>query len=738
MWRDNMPKCLLISNRLPLTFNSNQNEFTPSSGGLVSAIKGISPEATGYEFEWIGLLTDDIEKEKIETLRGFNLGGIKLHPIEVRKKTYDLYYNKYCNNVLWPLFHYERSMVHYSSKSWESYLEINKIVADQICELAKEDDLVWVHDFHFLLVPGLVKSKRPHLKIGFFLHIPFPSSEIFREIPEREELLNSLTKCDVIGFHDLSYLNHFKNSVNRILGKNLEDISRVKAGVYPISIDTQHFIELANDPRTLEFIKNYSDVKKDETWILGVDRLDYIKGLVLKLKTFKEFLKKNPNLVGKIKLLQVVVPSRTDVTDYQTLKNKIEQIISSINGEFSTPNYTPIQYLYHSISEYELSALYQLSELLYIGSRRDGMNLVCLEYVVSQRNGCEGAVLLSEFAGAHSTLSYAYSINPWNIEDTCQKMLEALSTSKEERSSRIQEMKKFLLQYTSSNWAEIFLKDLENRLQVHPPLSISNDSYFDWMKDLKNKRILLFCDLDGTLAPIEPHPSLVTLSEKTKYLLQNIAEFKNINLIIISGRDKHFLEKEFLQKDLNFTLAACHGSCFYSLKDESWIDLIPPSDERWKESVKDILELYTKRTPQSFIEDKDYALTWHYRNSPESFSEFLANKLFIELEENLISKPVQVMRGKKVIEIKSLYANKGQFIRYWLAKMNEADLPDVVISIGDDVTDEDMFKVLQEQTDLNSYCVKVGSEKSTAKYFINDQNKVTPFLENIIRGHQAT
>jgi len=641
-----MPKCLLISNRLPLTFNSIKNEFTPSSGGLVSAIKGISPESTGYEFEWMGLLTDDIEKEKMESLRDFKFGGIKLHPLQVRKRTYDLYYNKYCNNVLWPLFHYERSMVHYSKQAWTSYLEINQIVADKICEVANDEDLLWIHDFHFFLVPGMVKSKRPQLKIGFFLHIPFPSSEIFREIPEREELLNSLIKCDVLGFHDLSYLNHFKNSVNRVLGANLEDISTVKAGVYPISIDTPHFIQLAQDPKTLDFLKNFSEEKKDHTWILGVDRLDYIKGLVLKLKTFKEFLKKNPTYVGKIKLLQVVVPSRTDVTDYQTLKNKIEQIISSINGEFSSPNYTPIQYLYHSISEYELSALYQLSELLYIGSRRDGMNLVCLEYVASQRDDQEGSVLLSEFAGAHSTLSYAYSINPWNLEDTCEKMLQALSTSQSDRSPRMSEMKQFLKQYTSSDWAQIFLNDLEQINQTQVPVSISNDDYFQWMEDLKNKKVLIFCDLDGTLAPIKELPSLVSLPIKTKTLLRNMKELKNFNFIILSGREQQFLEKQFLQNDLDFTLAAGHGSSFYSLKDKAWINLIPHSDDRWREDIKKILELYTQRTPQSFIEHKDSSLAWHFRNSPESFAEFLANKLFIELEENLRTNAIKIILHK--------------------------------------------------------------------------------------------
>ena len=371
-------KCLLISNRLPLTYNDKTQEFTASSGGLVSAIKGLDASVIGHQFEWMGIMTDDIDAQKIEELKSIPFGDFKCHPIVVPKEAYHYYYNCFSNNVIWPLFHYERSLVINTELGWKNYQEINSLVANEIISLADDEDIIWVHDFHFFLVPGLVKERRPDLKIGFFLHIPFPTSEIFRELPQRREIIQSLAQCDLVGFHDLSYMNHFRSSVQRILGECHLDLNDRKWGVYPISIDTDHFIDLTTKEQTVIFLEKYKATKKEMKWVLGVDRLDYIKGLKMKLQAFQEFLRKHPEQREKVQMVQIVIPSRTEVPEYQQLKEQVEILVSSINGEFGSPTYMPVYYLYHSVSEYELSALYQLSEVMYIGSRRDGMNLVCL------------------------------------------------------------------------------------------------------------------------------------------------------------------------------------------------------------------------------------------------------------------------------------------------------------------------------------------------------------------------
>lgn len=729
-----MPRCLLVSNRLPLAYHSKLKIFTPSSGGLVSAIKGLDPVKVGYDFEWMGILTNDISSDDIQKLKTHPVGNLPCHPIIVPKTLYDNYYNLYCNNVLWPLFHYERNMVKHSQEGWAAYCEVNQMVANAILDEARDTDTIWVHDFQLMLVPGMVKEKRPQLKVGFFLHIPFPSSEIFRELPQRKEILNSLLRCDQIGFHDLSYLNHFRSSVQRLIGE--VPTSEKTWGVYPISIDTEHFKNLAELPETEEWINKYSKSKKKMRWILGVDRLDYIKGILLKLQAFRHFLKRFPEEREKVQLVQIIIPSRTEVSQYKNLKREIEQMVSSINGEFGSPAWMPVQYIYHSVCEPELSALYQLSDVLFISSRRDGMNLVSLEYVMSQKDQYPGVILLSEFAGAHSTLSYAMSINPWNVTDTVMRLKDALHHPEVKRKKEMRAMKDFLTKYTSSDWAKFILRDLViEHKKSEVVKQLPEHGKFEWMKDLKGKRVLFFCDLDGTLAPISPHPKDVRLQDSTIDLLQEISENKNCEFVVVSGRDKEFLEEQFLDYDFNFPLAACHGAYSFSPKDNLWHNLIPHDSTKWKDLVLEILELYTLRTPESFIEDKGHAVTWHYRNSPREFADFLANKLFFELEEAMTGQPVQVNWGKKVIEVKSIHANKGYFVQQWIQAQTKK--PDYIVAIGDDTTDEDMFNVLQDRKDIKPFCIKVGKEKTDAHYFIREQNSVNLFLQNFLEsvGH---
>ena len=700
-----------------------------NSGGLVSAIRGLNPERVGFNFEWLGIVTNETEANLIQGMEPGVCCNMKCHPLLINKNIFDDFYNLYCNDVLWPLFHYEGNLVHHKQEGWNAFCKVNAIVADAIIKEAKDDDLIWIHDFHLLLVPGLIKEKRPNLKVGFFLHIPFPSSEIFRELPQRKEIINSLILCDQIGFHDLSYLNHFRSSVQRVLGKVIPKERAL--GVYPISIDSDYFLKLAQNQKTISCIDQFSSAKVNMQWILGVDRLDYIKGLSLKLSAYRSFLQKFPEEHKKVQLVQIIIPSRINVTEYQILKGNIEQEISSINGEFGTPDWTPIKYIFNSVTEFELSALYQLSEVLHVSSKRDGMNLVSLEYVISQSSEKPGVVLLSEFAGAHSTLSYAVSINPWDIHETAQKLKEALNQPIKKRRHEIKLMQNFLLGYNSSDWARLFLRDLcwHPKEEAYKKNFLS-DGLFPWMSKIKNKKILFFLDFDGTLSPIASHPKEVKLESKTLELLQLLKKHQNCDFVIISGRDKEFLEEEFIDQDFGFKLAACHGAYSYVPNEHAWINNISNSPLRWKDNVFEILDLYTKRTPGSFIEDKGHAITWHYRQSPKDFSDFLATKLFLELEENLANTPAVVSRGKKIIEIKSIHASKGFFVEKWLQDLKTK--PEVVIALGDDTTDEDMFYALRDRKDVESYCIKVGSEKSVAAYHLEEQSQVNLFFEKFL------
>ena len=726
-----MPKCLLVSNRLPFVYNKSGHQFEPSSGGLVSAIKGLKASQIGYDLEWIGFITDEVPDQMQKELTGATAGDHKCHPVVIEKDIYHQYYSTFCNNVLWPLFHYERSAIQLSGEAWKCYLDANQLMANAILEMAKTDDTIWINDFHLFLLPGMLKSKRPELKVGFFLHIPFPVAEIYRELPQRKEILESLLTCDQLGFQDLSYLTHFKTAVDRILGHKVQSLDENRWGVYPVSIETEKFIDLASDPKTTSIMATYTHHKKEKKWVLGIDRLDSIKGLILKLKAFECFIKTNPELARNTQLVQLVIPSRLESIESQKLKAQIEELVSNINGQFGSLIHTPILYLSKSINDFELSAFYQLSEVMHISSIRDGMNLVGLEYVASQKKTLSKTLLLSEFAGAHSSLSYAKSINPWDIEGTADKIKQALEESGEKKSLEMKKMQEFLKEYNSSVWAKDFLTDLNQKCQIKSEAMSADDVvFFPWMKNLKNQKIMIFCDFDGTLAPLSTLPHQVELAAETKELLERVYHHRNIEIVIVSGRDRDFLQKKFAHNKYLFPLAACHGAYYFTPDTGEWNDLMTADSTPWRMKLNDILNVYTSRTPESYFEDKGHSTTWHYRNCPQDFGEYISNKLFVELKDSLASFPVHITRGKKTIEISSLQANKGHFIHQWLKRQEYH--PDVIIALGDDKTDEDMFDQLQNRTDLCPYCIKIGLEKTNAQYFIKDQTQVNAFFNNLL------
>jgi trehalose 6-phosphate synthase/phosphatase len=578
----------------------------------------------------------------------------------------------------------------------------------------------------------MLKSKRPELKVGFFLHIPFPVAEIYRELPQRKEILESLLTCDQLGFQDLSYLTHFKTAVDRIQGHKSQNLDENKWGVYPVSIETEKFIQLASDPKTTSIMALYAHHKNEKKWVLGIDRLDSIKGLILKFRAFEFFLKKNPELAKNTQLVQLVIPSRSESLEAQKLKAQIEELVSNINGQWGSPFHTPILYLYKSINDFELSAFYQLSEVMHISSSRDGMNLVGLEYIASQKKTQSRRLLLSEFAGAHSSLSFALSINPWDIHETADKLKRALEESGEKQGLEMTKMQEFLKGYNSSDWARVFLSDLSKKCQnKFEAIGADDVVFFPWMKNLRNQKVMIFCDFDGTLAPLSPFPHQVKLAAETEELLERVYHHRNIELVIVSGRDRDSLQKKFATNKFHFPLAACHGAYHFTPDTGEWSDLITADSTPWRTRLNDILNFYTSRTPESYFEDKGHSTTWHYRHCPQDFAEDISNKLFVELRDSLATFPVQITRGKKTIEISSLQANKGHFIHQWLKRQEYH--PDIIIALGDDNTDEDMFDQLQSRSDFCPYCIKVGLEKTNAQYFIKDQTRVNALFKNLLQ-----
>ncbi len=724
---------ILVSNRMPFNYNPETEELTTSSGGLVTAISGIKAKTTVI---WIGCVTDEASLKRIEKLPRTK-GATIYRPILVPHYQYDAYYNGIGNDVLWPLLHYEAEMLRFSRVNWEEYVRVNRIFAEKIIAEAKDDDLIWIHDFHLFLVPGFVKEKRPKLKVGFFLHIPFPSSEIYRHLPVREEILRSLICADLIGFHDHAYLRHFCSAVYNVLGISSSlltiehDNHITQLGVFPVSVDVQNFMELARDAETTRRMKKLYLTSRTQKLILGVDRLDYIKGIELKLRSFRCFLRTHPEQVGKVRLLQIAVPSRTDVPEYRRLKEEIERLIGEINGEFSTPAYTPVQYMYNSVDKHDLMALYRGADAIFVSSKRDGMNLVCIEYVCAQNLRDPGVVLLSEFAGAASMLGHVLPINPWDEYKTAEAINVAITMPLEERKRRHAPMLEFLTNYTSAHWAQTFMDNLaihkESRFAASRTKFLGEKKVMDELKKkLKGKSKILFIDYDGTLTPIVQRPEDAILSKKTLELMKKISRLRDVNTIIVSGRNGKFL-RDVLGDD-NFSMGAEHGAKFFDVKKKKWQNMVNMEKRRWFDEAKRIMKDYAKRTPDSLVETKDFAVAWHYRNSPRIFSKFQARKLMGELESGLSNFPVSVIHGKKVIEVRAMEANKGIFINWYKNNMLH-EKEGILIAIGDDKTDEDMFHMVNRN---NGISIKVGEEDTEAQYRLSNQADVFDLLQDVI------
>jgi trehalose 6-phosphate synthase/phosphatase len=730
-----MGKWIVVSNRLPFSKNAQTGKLEPSSGGLVSAISGIKTDKNKV---WVG--TAPVGMDRAEWQEQPLSEDSAYKPVFISKELYDRYYNGMANDVIWPLFHYEGEIVQFNWDDWGAYCEVNRLFAEAVSEEAQPGDLIWVHDFHLFLLPQYLKEKDPSIQVGFFLHIPFPSSEIFRQLPIRKEILEALLYSDLVGFHDYSYLRHFNSAVQAILGleSSLLALNKgdhlVRFGVYPVSIDTPKIKEASAQEAVQKLIEGFNGERKYEKLILGVDRLDYIKGIPLKFEAFREMLKSRADLIGRVSLLQVAVPSRTEVPEYMRLKKEIDRLVGEINGEFGRPNYAPVQYIFNSVPFEQLMALYRSADALLVTSKRDGMNLVALEYIAAQDPEDPGVVLLSEFAGAISTLSQIIPLNPWDRVQTARKMADALGISREERVEKHQPMLEYLENYTATSWAESFMRNLEKvgelkTAENRTTLFVgSGDSMIPEGLQRRThggeRKLIVFSDYDGTLVPIRQKPEEARLSQEERNQLRSIFDSSGLELVMVSGRSSRFLTQQF--DGMNIFSGAEHGAKFYDKEEKQWRSLVNSDKESWYEYALQVMKDYTTRVPGSFIEKKEFGISWHYRQAPPEFANYQARKLHEELEIGLSNLPVAILRGKKVIEARAVEANKGAFAR-WFLQTKYVTGQEVILAIGDDQTDEEIFQALPE----SAFTVKVGDEPTAARYRLRSQEQVIPFLQKV-------
>jgi len=732
-----MSKLIIASNRLPVKVVKNDNELniTPSAGGLATGLKSYHK---GNDSVWIGWpgITPDSEKEA-EDITGA-LEKEQYLPVFLSEELISNYYDGFSNATLWPLFHYFTEFAEFRNIYWEAFRKVNKMFAETIIQNAGENDTVWVHDYQLLLLPNILREKRPDLNIGFFLHIPFPSYEIIRILPWREKIIEGILGADLIGFHTYDYARHFISSVKRLLGYDV-DFNQIKldnrqalVDVFPMGIDYKKFekyaIEIQSKP-IQERSKEHQDIDRfllrmpERKLILSIDRLDYTKGIPQRLKAFRYFLENHPEYLEKVSLVMVTVPSRTDVEQYQNLKNEVDILVGNINGEFGSLNWNPVIYFYRSLPFENLIELYSSADVALLTPLRDGMNLVAKEYIASKVNR-SGVLILSEMAGASRELGEAISVNPNNIAETADAIFTALTMSDAEREKLITAMQRRIKRYDIHKWAFEFMSSLDKIVQKeaeHHARKISQT-----IKNNINKKFedaptrTIFLDYDGTLQRFFDNPQAAGPDKELYELLDKIASCKNTKLILVSGRDRETFNRWFGNR--NYTLIAEHGAWLKEV-EKGWVERKPVHSE-WKESILPMLESYVDRTPGSLIEEKTYSLVWHYRKADIELGVLRALELVHDISSLIFNQDLEILEGKKVIEIKVSGINKGtaasEFLHIYPSEF--------VMAIGDDWTDEFLFKELPE----DAQTIKVGTENSAAKYFLNNYKEVRSFLSELI------
>ncbi|KAG9232343.1 alpha,alpha-trehalose-phosphate synthase [Amylocarpus encephaloides] len=462
-------RLLLVSNRLPITIKRSDDgtyAFSMSSGGLVTGLSGLSKSTTFQWYGWPGLEVPDAETAPLVKRLKDEYDAV---PVFVEDELADRHYNGFSNSILWPLFHYHPGEITFDQLAWAAYREVNRLFAKTMAKDVQDGDLVWVHDYHLMLLPEMLREEigntKKNVKIGFFLHTPFPSSEIYRILPVRESLLLGVLHCDLIGFHTYDYARHFISSCSRILSvatnPNGVDFNGkfVTVAAFPIGIDPENFIQGLKRKSVQDRIAVLERKFEGVKLIVGVDRLDYIKGVPQKLHALEVFLTEHPEWVGKVILVQVAVPSRQDVEEYQNLRAVVNELVGRINGKFGTIEFMPIHFIHQSISFEELTALYAVSDVCLVSSTRDGMNLVSYEYIATQR-ARHGVMILSEFTGAAQSLNGALIVNPWNTEEIAGAIHDAVTMQPEQREINFKKLEKYVFKYTSAWWGESFVGEL--------------------------------------------------------------------------------------------------------------------------------------------------------------------------------------------------------------------------------------------------------------------------------------
>ncbi len=721
-------KVVITSVRLPIVVRKEGSSLSyhVSPGGLVSGVSAIDKSPDSIWVGWPGIASDLLTPQDKKDITDY-LHDQGCHPVFLTQAQVDGFYFGYCNATLWPMFHYFYNSTEFLLKYWESYKEVNQLFAKEVLQFSTKDSYTWVHDYQLMLVPQLLRSKLGDSAIGFFLHTPFPSFEIFRLIPEREELLEGLLGANLIGFHTYDYVRHFLSSVLRLLGHEnslgvIHIQSRlVQTDAFPIGIDYKKYAAGARTRSAKRAISGLNVFSNKLKIVLSVDRADYSKGIPARLDAFELFLSSNPDYIGKVTFILIAEPTRTEIAAYKELRETIEQKVSRINGEFATTDWTPITYRYQSVDFQELSSLYELADVMMVTPIRDGMNLVAKEYIASRHNA-GGVLLLSEMAGVATEVPEAVLVNPNSAHQVAAAIKTSLTMPISEQRVRMRKMQARVSEYTIDKWARDFLSELKGAAQ--------KEKFQPKMLDVKRQknmideycgaeRRLILLDYDGTLKSFvkSPDPLLARPTAKVRRALKKLADDSRNKVVIVSGRPKTTLEMFF--KDVGLGLIAEHGGWVFEAGQ--WVKSSVAS-KRWKKLVLPTLKQFVSRTPGAALEEKDFSLVWHYRQVTPDLA-YVRNKELRTQLRSLLPEEVEVYDGQKILEIKPRNMHKGALVTEILT----SEKWDFIMVVGDDYTDEDMFAVMPER----AYSIHVGATPTGARYQVDGVSDVLEIIKQM-------
>ncbi|KAK8950262.1 Alpha,alpha-trehalose-phosphate synthase [UDP-forming] 5 [Platanthera guangdongensis] len=777
-------RVIIVGNQLPVRAHRRSDKsgwnFSWDEDSLLLQLK----DGLGDDIEviYIGCLREEIDLKEQDDVSQTLLDTFKCVPTFLPPELFSRFYHGFCKQQLWPLFHYMLPLSpdlggRFDRSLWRAYVSVNKIFADKVMEVINpEDDFVWVHDYHLMILPTFLRKRFNRIKLGFFLHSPFPSSEIYRTLPVRDELLRALLNCDLIGFHTFDYARHFLSCCGRMLGLSyqskrgyvgIEYYGRtVSIKILPVGIHLQQLQSVLNLPETETKVAELLNQFKDRIVLLGVDDMDIFKGISLKLLAMEQFLMQHPEWREKAVLVQIANPARGRGRDVHEVQTESYSTAKRINETFGSPGYEPVILIDTCLQFYEKIAYYVIAECCLVTAVRDGMNLIPYEYIIC-RQGNErldhllqpdpkrSMLVVSEFIGCSPSLSGAIRVNPWNVDLVAEAMDTALTMSFNEKQLRHEKHYRYVSTHDVGYWANSFLQDLERACRDHGRRRcwgigfglgfrvITLDPNFRKLfserivsayRRTKNRAILL--DYDGTMMPqtsINKMPNSEAIS-----ILNSLCRDPCNIVFLVSGKDKDTLTEWFAPCE-KLLLAAEHGYFMRQSQDSEWETHVPVSDFGWKQIAEPVMKLYTETTDGSNIEAKESALVWHYQYADPDFGSCQAKELLDHLESVLSSEPVSVKSGQHYVEVKPQGVTKGLVAEHLLSLMQEKNmLPDFVLCIGDDRSDEDMFEVISNANEglafspvAEVFACTVGQKPSRAKYYLEDTTEIVRMLQGL-------